>query len=285
MEPWAVAIGLGIALIELAIGIGALTAFGFRLAAFGGFGLSLLFWLTASWTIRPFYLGPDLPFAAGWLTLLLAGHGDVLVPRWADRDGRSIVGRTDPSMRRVARRAVLQAAILGAAAVVAASLTVPFRVAEVETTETPDASDGTDAEASGPGGSPTPSAHPPTASPSPTPSPLKGLAVATLASLGSHAAAAFTVPFDAPAPLPAGDPAVLVKLAGGSYVAFDALCTHAGCTVEYDAGSRLLVCPCHGATFDPGALGAALQGPTDQPLVELPLVLDEASGTFLLRMG
>src|SRR5438445_13628091 len=48
-----------------------------------------------------------------------------------------------------------------------------------------------------------------------------------------------------------GDPAVAVSLGGGSVVAFDAVCTHAGCQVGYDASQRLLSCPCHGAVFDP----------------------------------
>ncbi|TMG67743.1 MAG: Rieske 2Fe-2S domain-containing protein, partial [Chloroflexi bacterium] len=42
-----------------------------------------------------------------------------------------------------------------------------------------------------------------------------------------------------------GDPAVAVSLGSGSVVAFDAVCTHAGCQVGYDASQRLLSCPCH----------------------------------------
>jgi len=47
------------------------------------------------------------------------------------------------------------------------------------------------------------------------------------------------------------DPAVLVHLPNGQFVAYSAVCTHAGCTVEYDPTQRHLVCPCHGAAFDP----------------------------------
>lgn len=112
-----------------------------------------------------------------------------------------------------------------------------------------------------------------------------GVAVATTADVQRTGAAAFTIPFDAPAPLPAGDPGVIVQLRDGSYAAFDAVCTHAGCTVEWDAPDELLVCPCHGAVFDPAKGGLAVAGPTGQPLTHLPLVLDQASGTFLLRAG
>ena len=46
-------------------------------------------------------------------------------------------------------------------------------------------------------------------------------------------------------------------------VAFDAECTHQGCSVRAtDAG---LVCPCHSSAFDP-ATGEVLQGPATSPL-------------------
>ncbi len=118
-----------------------------------------------------------------------------------------------------------------------------------------------------------------------TPAPGIDSAVATTADLQATGAKAFAVPFDAPAPLPAGDPAVIVELQDGTYAAFNALCTHAGCTVEWDEPDRVLVCPCHGAVFDPAKGGLALAGPTGQPLVPLPLVLDQATGRFLPRAG
>src|SRR5947208_535639 len=64
-EPFAVPIGILIALTEIAIGIGALTGLAFRVAALAGAALSVLFWLTASWTTVPYYYGPDLPYAVG----------------------------------------------------------------------------------------------------------------------------------------------------------------------------------------------------------------------------
>jgi len=75
-----------------------------------------------------------------------------------------------------------------------------------------------------------------------------------------------------------------VQLASGSFVAYDAVCTHEGCTVEWDAPDGVLLCPCHGAAFDVANDGQVLQGPARRPLSSLPLVVDEASGTISLQV-
>ena len=41
----------------------------------GGAAISLTLFLTATWTVHPFFLAADLPYAIGWLTLALAGPG------------------------------------------------------------------------------------------------------------------------------------------------------------------------------------------------------------------
>ncbi|MCA1713266.1 MAG: Rieske (2Fe-2S) protein [Actinobacteria bacterium] len=53
-------------------------------------------------------------------------------------------------------------------------------------------------------------------------------------------------------------------------VAFSAICTHQGCTVEPDSTS--LGCPCHGSTYDPKT-GAVLTGPARRPLDEVGVVV------------
>lgn len=304
-QPYATPIGLLIAIAEIAVGLGALTGLAFRAAAWAGAGLSLLFFLTASWTTRPFYYGPDLPFLAGWVTLGLAGHGGLLVLRrlivWADglwptrssdrtvprgraaaRGGLVRSSADDASAPLRDRRTVLQGGVLGLLALVAASFAIPFRSAGA--TLATDEGRGADAS---PGATAVASAA---ASPAVSPSASAGavgsagLTVAKVADLARTGSRAFTVPFTAPAPLPAGDPAVIVRLADGSYVAFDAVCTHAGCTVQWDSADRVLLCPCHGAAFDPANGAAVLQGPTDQPLASIPIVVDAASGTVSLRV-
>ena len=86
-EPYAAVLGVLIALGEVAVGVGTLTGLAFRLSALGGAAISALFFLTASWTTHPYYFGNDLPYAFGWLTLALAGHGNLFVVRLARPTG------------------------------------------------------------------------------------------------------------------------------------------------------------------------------------------------------
>jgi nitrite reductase/ring-hydroxylating ferredoxin subunit len=66
-----------------------------------------------------------------------------------------------------------------------------------------------------------------------------------------------------------GNPAVLVHLDNGDFVAYSAVCTHQGCTVAYKEDN--LVCPCHGSTFDPADGAAVVAGPATRPLPEIPV--------------
>ena len=66
-----------------------------------------------------------------------------------------------------------------------------------------------------------------------------------------------------------GNPAVLVHLDSGDFVAYSAVCTHQGCTVAYKEGN--LACPCHGSIFDPADGAAVVSGPAQTPLPEIPV--------------
>ncbi|MGB3683347.1 MAG: Rieske (2Fe-2S) protein [Rubrobacteraceae bacterium] len=66
-----------------------------------------------------------------------------------------------------------------------------------------------------------------------------------------------------------GQPAVLVHLQGGDFVAYSAVCTHQQCTVAYQEGQ--LACPCHGSIFDPSNGGQVVTGPAPRPLPEIPI--------------
>ena len=129
------------------------------------------------------------------------------------------------------------------------------------------------------------SAPPPTFPPVlkiPAAVPPGAIPISSVDAVRSKGSVAFVVPFNAPAPLPAGDPAVIVQLKDGSFVAFDAVCTHAGCTVEWDRRDHILFCPCHEAIFDAENNAAVLGGPAPEPLASLPLYIDPATGKILL---
>jgi thiosulfate dehydrogenase [quinone] large subunit len=42
-----------------------------ELATFAGFGLSLTLWLSATWSVKPYFLGSDTAYAVLWLSLFL----------------------------------------------------------------------------------------------------------------------------------------------------------------------------------------------------------------------
>jgi Rieske Fe-S protein len=66
-----------------------------------------------------------------------------------------------------------------------------------------------------------------------------------------------------------GQPAVLVHLENGDFVAYSAVCTHKQCTVAYKNGQ--LACPCHGSVFDPASGAEVVNGPAQRPLPEIPV--------------
>jgi cytochrome b6-f complex iron-sulfur subunit len=57
---------------------------------------------------------------------------------------------------------------------------------------------------------------------------------------------------------------LIVRTEEMTFVALSAVCTHAGCTVRYEAGSRDVACPCHGSTFELD--GRVTAGPAQSPL-------------------
>ncbi len=65
-----------------------------------------------------------------------------------------------------------------------------------------------------------------------------------------------------------GDPGLVLQLAKDQFVAYDAVCPHAGCTVGYASGARLIVCPCHGSEFDPST-GAVVSPPAPRGLTPI----------------
>jgi len=53
---------------------------------------------------------------------------------------------------------------------------------------------------------------------------------------------------------------IVIRLNSTTFEALSATCTHAGCTVGYNASRQTLVCPCHGGTYNV-TTGAVISGP------------------------
>lgn len=94
-----------------------------------------------------------------------------------------------------------------------------------------------------------------------TPSAGTGTVVATVASVPVGRALSFTNAAD-------GSPAWVVHPSGNTFVAFSAICTHAGCTVDYDPSNVQFNCPCHSGVYD-ARTGQVLQGPPPLPLASI----------------
>jgi Rieske Fe-S protein len=59
-------------------------------------------------------------------------------------------------------------------------------------------------------------------------------------------------------------PGLLVHTADGEYRAFSAVCTHLGCTVQYEPEKRVIWCACHNGAYD--LEGRNVSGPPPRPL-------------------
>jgi thiosulfate dehydrogenase [quinone] large subunit len=309
-----------VAIVELAVGLLTLAGLATRPAAATGAALSLLFFLTASWSVRPFFYGPDLPFLVAWMPLLLAGHAglpslDRLVERRARRelgltgDGGDVAVGADrleracqvagrdcttscplvsgvdldvrgrpalASRRAFVRSAGLAGLAVGATAVVSGVLAAfgavlrPADRRAAPPARAAGATPGTGGPTGTRAGSGAGAGRPPGQATRPRPA---GTRIGSLAQLPAGQGASFTNPYT-------GRPAVLIRAGGRTVSAYDAVCTHAGCTVGYDPGSGVLQCPCHGATFDP-ASGDATGGPAGAPLPSLRIVLAADGGIYL----
>ena len=60
-------------------------------------------------------------------------------------------------------------------------------------------------------------------------------------------------------------PSLLIHHKDGHYVAFDAVCSHLGCTVRFEPQNNRIFCPCHGGTYDMNS-GAVVAGPPPRGL-------------------
>jgi thiosulfate dehydrogenase [quinone] large subunit len=330
----AVAIGVLIALAELAAGIGTLLGLWTRIAAAGGAFISFMLFLTISFHSSPYFTGSDIVFFFAWSPLMLAGSGGVLsldalvanrerrrmgapahavvpVPFAAVRrvcgayeEGSCRARHGDPCepgpcpfllqrpprARRLAENEIdrrtfaakgAATAGVGALGLLAAGAAAALgRVVGAAPTKFGTSSFGTSAPtgsttassptstttsappAQAPPATSRPASTPTTSAPTTSaPSRPQGTRIGPARDVAVGGAASFQDPST-------GDPSLVVQPQAGTFLAFDAVCPHAGCTVEYDPSARIFVCPCHGSEFN-GSTGAVQIGPATRGLSRL----------------
>ena len=76
-----------------------------------------------------------------------------------------------------------------------------------------------------------------------------------------------------------GTAAILFKTVNGLF-AYSTVCTHQGCVVNYNSVKKKLICPCHGAAFDPYDSAKVLSGPAPRPL---PKISVKVSGEWIVE--
>ncbi|MEA2551393.1 MAG: thiosulfate dehydrogenase (quinone) large subunit [Actinomycetota bacterium] len=253
-------VGIAVALTEIAIGAAVLLGIGMLTAAAVGFLINLTLFLSATWHVHPYFLGSDSIYAVTWL-VFAAGIWEV---RRSLEHGYSPLA----SLSGYGRREFLRGGVVAGVAVVVAGAAKAFAGAPIT------GSKGITAAASKAGTHPAPKDVSPSAPTSTAPPAPKGHVITTLSQLPVGKAIGFAAP--------GVGAAVLLRLANDSVVAYSRTCTHAGCTVGYDPGARILVCPCHGAEFDPANGAQPIAGPTNTPLQSIKVIVDAATGKVIL---
>jgi thiosulfate dehydrogenase [quinone] large subunit len=254
--PHAELAGIGVALLEIAVGLLVLAGLFTRAAAAVGLGLNLVLFLTASWKTSPYFLGPDIVFVFAWLPFVLAGAdgqpalSHVIDTRTAgrlrhDRSGAGVV----VTRRRLLGQALTAAGaatlgLAGIAALAKGTYHGPHRLLGAKRAG--------GAARAHPAGAPARQAKA-----ARTPKvPSGAVRLGPAGNLPPGQGATYSDPSD-------GSPDLVIRQADGKLTALSAVCTHAGCTVGYQAGQ--IVCPCHGATYD-SRTGAVTGGPAPQGL-------------------
>jgi thiosulfate dehydrogenase [quinone] large subunit len=325
----AVPLGIGIALGELAIGLGTLLGLWTRIAATAGALISFSLFLAISFHSNPYYTGSDIVFVFAWIPLIIAGSGNVLsldgaianasrYRRGASPEAvvpipftmvRSVCGSfvngSCSAMRgavcapgpcpylarareavspsegtQIERRVVVTkgaaAACVAGTGVLLAGLSAglgraiggvkssptsvlglkPFEGAT--TAPTTETTRGHTTHTTSPASAPTTATTHGGATTGSTP---PGTAIGLANQVPVGGAAQFGDP-------QTGDPSLVIQPQAGTFLAFDAVCPHAGCTVQYQQSE--FVCPCHGSVFN-GTTGAVEAGPAPTGLQQLPI--------------
>ncbi|MEA2435440.1 MAG: thiosulfate dehydrogenase (quinone) large subunit [Actinomycetota bacterium] len=248
-----IGVGVAVALVEIAIGVGTLVGIAPFIMALGGCLTSLVLWLSATWHVHPYFLGSDSIYAVTW-----AAYAISLRETRGSPSAEAAPDKAAPLQPGIDRRTFIRSGAFISAVLALGGMARGLRGTSKST-----------GLVKGTAAAPAPSSSAPT-SHAPSPRSVDGNPIIAADKLKVGHPVAFTGP--------SGEPAVLFRLADDEVVAYSRVCTHAGCTVGYDSSSDLLVCPCHSAQFDPSQGGRVLSGPTSIPLPEIAVAVDDASG-------
>jgi cytochrome b6-f complex iron-sulfur subunit len=72
-----------------------------------------------------------------------------------------------------------------------------------------------------------------------------------------------------------GHQILVVRIDAATFAALSAVCTHAGCIVNYAPGGHDVECPCHGSLF--GTDGHVIRGPAELPLASYQTAFDDTA--------
>lgn len=254
----ATVIGVLMAVGEVAIGVGALLGLLTRVAAIGGVLVSFSLFLAISFHSHPFYTGSDIVFLFAWTPFVLAGAaGAPAADTWlANRVGGSTYAKGSPSAG-MSRSSFIGAVGAGTAVLVGAVAGIGRVFGPVATPTT----------ALGGGSAPTPPTTTGSAGGASTTTPAStpaGTSIGPAVQVAVGGSATFTDP-------KTGDPSLVIQHTAGTFLAFDAICPHAGCTVAYKSASNIIACPCHGSEFNPKT-GAVVNGPATSGLTSIKVI-------------
>jgi cytochrome b6-f complex iron-sulfur subunit len=71
-------------------------------------------------------------------------------------------------------------------------------------------------------------------------------------------------------------PAMLIHHLDGTWASLSAVCTHLGCTVQYEPQADRIHCACHGGVYN-AYTGANVSGPPPKPLTRFKVAVNEAA--------
>ncbi len=77
-------------------------------------------------------------------------------------------------------------------------------------------------------------------------------------------------------------PGLVIHAEDNQFHAFDAICTHMGCTVQYRPDLKLIWCACHGGEYDPET-GKNVAGPPPRPLTPFKVAI--VQGKLVVSKG